>query len=45
MKIQVIALSLLVSLASFSGVANAKRCLKGAAVGGVPGMWPVSMVL
>jgi hypothetical protein len=37
MKSQVIALSLLVTLASFSGIASAKGCLKGAAIGGVAG--------
>ena len=37
MKSQVIALSLLVTIASFSGIASAKGCLKGAAIGGVAG--------
>lgn len=37
MKFPVIALSFFVSLASFAGIASAKGCLKGAAVGGVAG--------
>jgi hypothetical protein len=37
MKSKVIALFLLVSLASVSGIASAKGCVKGAAVGGVAG--------
>jgi hypothetical protein len=37
MKTQAIALSLLVSLMSFSGMASAKGCIKGAVVGGAAG--------
>jgi hypothetical protein len=37
MRIRVIALPLLLSLASISGAASAKGCIKGAVVGGVVG--------
>jgi hypothetical protein len=37
MKTRILALSVVLSLASFSGVASAKGCLKGAAEGGVVG--------
>ena len=37
MKINLLALTVVAALASTTGVANAKGCLKGAAVGGVDG--------
>ena len=37
MKIQIFGFALLICLASASQIANAKGCLKGAAVGGVAG--------
>lgn len=37
MKMRILAMSVVALLASMSGVAHAKGCLKGAAVGGVAG--------